>query len=81
MRGLTAAFALLLLACATPADRGSPTYQAGFGDGCATASAEGGAIRRPPQRNEALYAEDPGYRSGWVSGHAACRTMGGPPRL
>jgi hypothetical protein len=59
----------------------SPFYEAGFADGCATASAETGPIPRPSQRDEALYAQDSGYRAGWISGHASCRTPDGPPRL
>lgn len=73
---------LLLSACAAAGDSASPSYSAGFSDGCATASAEGATMAaRGPQRDQALYAKDPDYRAGWISGHAACRTEGGPPRL
>ena len=81
MRLLAAVFALLLIACAPMGDQASPSYSAGFADGCATASAEGTALPRQPQRNEALYAKDRDYRAGWISGHATCRVEGGPPRL
>jgi hypothetical protein len=82
MRVAFAALPLLLSACAAMGDPDSPSYSAGFSDGCATASAEGRAIpARQPQRDAALYAKDTGYRDGWLSGHAACRTEGGPPRL
>ena len=80
-RLLAAALAVLAAACAAPAGRDSPFYDAGFGDGCATAIAEAGPIPRTVQRDEALYAKDSGYRAGWISGHAACRKDAGPPRL
>jgi hypothetical protein len=73
---------LLLSACATAGDSASPFYSAGFSDGCATASAEGTTTApREPQRDQALYAKEPDYRAGWISGHATCRMEGGPPRL
>jgi hypothetical protein len=81
MRLLAAVFALPLFACAPMGDTASPSYSAGFADGCATASAEGTALPRQPQRNEALYAKERDYRAGWISGHATCRTEGRPPRL
>ena len=59
----------------------SPSYSAGFGDGCASASAEEAAVPRRPQRDETLYAKDPDYRAGWISGLASCRMQSGPPRL
>lgn len=73
---------VVLMACAAtePADR-SPAYDAGFGDGCATASAEAGPVPRPAQRDEAAFSRDSDYRAGWISGRAACRMQAGPPRL
>ena len=76
-----AALVLWLSSCAMPAGRDNPSYQAGFGDGCASASAAESAIPRAPQRNEALYASDADYRAGWISGRDACRMQGGAPRL
>jgi len=76
-----AVLALGLTACAAPAEQESPFYQAGFADGCATGSAETAPVRRNPQRDEALYATDSGYRAGWLSGRATCRMADGPPRL
>jgi len=64
-----------------PTEPDNPSYQAGFGDGCASAGAAESAIPRAPQRNETLYASDADYRSGWISGLASCRMQGGPPRL
>ena len=72
----------VLLACAAPDDaERSPAYDAGFGDGCATASAEMAAVPRPATRDEAAFSRDADYRKGWLSGHAACRMPSGPPRL
>jgi hypothetical protein len=72
---------LLAGACAAPNLPEAPFYDSGFADGCATASAEAAPAPRPAQRDEALYAKDSGYRSGWISGHANCRPLDGPPRL
>jgi len=74
---------LLLSACAAASDdERSPSYSAGFADGCATASAEGTTTPpRESRRDQALYAQDPDYRAGWISGHATCRMDGGPPRF
>ena len=78
-------FGIGLAACATPetpeAANRSPAYEAGFGDGCATAGAESGPVGQPAKRDEMAFARDSGYRAGWISGHAACRMQDGPPRL
>jgi len=70
------------MACVTgePADR-SPSYDAGFGDGCATANSEGAPVLRTATRDEAAFSGDADYRAGWISGHAACRMTSGTPRL
>lgn len=82
MRIAAAALTLFLSACAATGDTDSSSYSGGFADGCATASAEGTATpAREPQRDQALYAKDPDYRAGWISGHATCRQQGGPPRF
>jgi len=81
-RFFAAALTLLIAACADSAPQtDSAFYQTGFGDGCASANGENAAIPRNPMRDETLYAADSGYRAGWISGHAACRMQGGPPRL
>ena len=82
MRIAAAALIFVVSACVTAGEPNSPSYSSGFADGCATASAEGTAIpAREPQRDQALYAKDPDYRAGWISGHATCRMEGRPPRL
>ena len=80
MRMTLLALGLVLSACAAGGERTSPSYEAGFSDGCATASAQSSALPRMPQRNEVLYARDPDYRAGWISGQATCRMTSGPPR-
>jgi hypothetical protein len=65
---------LALAACAGGGHEDSPTYRAGFGDGCTTASAPSSGVTREPQRDDALSSADPDYRAGWSSGYAACRT-------
>jgi hypothetical protein len=77
-----AALALLVVGCAASSpEADSPFYEVGFSDGCASANAETTPIPRNPQRDETLYAQDSGYRSGWISGHAACLMQGGAARL
>ena len=73
------ALALVLLGCESPAmtmrmER-SPDYEAGFGDGCANASAQGPGVPREPRRNEMLYANNADYRQGWNSGNVQCRAQ------
>jgi len=72
--------ALLACAAADEAAR-SPEYDAGFGDGCATATAETAPVPRPAVRDEAAFSRIADYHAGWLSGHAACRMQSGPPRL
>ena len=74
-RVLTAMILLAITACMTHAEDRSPSYQLGFGDGCATASSEGTGAPRPAQQNEMLYSRDPDYRAGWLSGHTQCRSQ------
>jgi hypothetical protein len=81
MRMLAAAIAFGLLACSTTEQPTGPSYAPGFADGCASASAEAATIPRQARRDEQLYAKDPDYRAGWISGHASCRMDSGPPRL
>lgn len=78
--------AAVLSACAAAEGRhDSPSYAAGFTDGCATASAR--AARQPggEQRDQTLFKRDRDYRSGWRAGYASCGTtaptgpLGTPP--
>ena len=82
MRFLQLAAVLLVSACTmTMSNRDSPTYQAGYADGCGTAMAESSSVPMPAKRNNALFDADKDYRAGWAAGHADCRPLSGPPRL
>lgn len=74
--------ALLLMGCADTGSGAnkSPFYEEGFGDGCATASAQGTPGQTKPVRDQALFDKDKDYHAGWISGLAQCR-MSGPPRF
>jgi hypothetical protein len=77
-RLVAAVLALGLTACETAgdmADKDSPSYNAGFGDGCTTAQAERSPTPPRPQRDATLYDKDPDYRRGWNAGHTFCRPM------
>ena len=58
LAGLSAAF--LLSACVIGGDSASATYRVGYSDGCAQ------------RQDRELYAADPDYRAGWLSGRASC---------
>ena len=79
MRGAIAlALGLITAACADSETMRSPAYQAGFNDGCATASAQSAGAARPPQRDAELAAKEADYRAGWNAGHAVCARSGNP---
>ena len=63
----------------TKADRkvqASPSFHAGYDDGCASATNEGANMRRGDVvRDDALYESDGAYRAGWANGHAACSRL------
>ncbi len=62
--------------------RKSPSFQAGYSDGCSAGTAQGANYREGPYRNEALFKSDELYRAGWSSGFRACRPVpdsGTPP--
>jgi hypothetical protein len=65
----------VLVRCAMPAQDHSPVYDLGYGDGCASAAAQGPGVPKDPRRNEELYAKEPDYRTGWASGNAQCRVQ------
>ena len=73
------AAALLIAGCAlfdSPEDRAlraSPSFRAGYEDGCAAATAEGADLRDRPVVDKTLYDKDQAYRAGWSSGLQTCR--------
>ena len=71
------AVAGLLAGCMSAHDRAirrSPSFQEGYADGCAAASAQGSNYREGPARDEALYKSDAAYRAGWSNGFQTCHT-------
>jgi hypothetical protein len=79
MRKLVILGMLVLGGCSSPADRAmrkSPDFQAGYSDGCASASLTGANARDSGlQRDDAAYAGNPAYHRGWGEGMGACRAM------
>jgi hypothetical protein len=79
--GLLAVLAVLG-GCMSPRDRAmrqDPAYQAGYSDGCATASARGTDYRDGGRvRDEQLYATSKPYRAGWSSGYSICNNQFDP---
>lgn len=57
----------------------SPSFQAGYSDGCATANERGADFRARQVRDDALYKTDDGYRAGWSNGFSSCRTTNTAP--
>ena len=56
--------------------RHQPNFRVGYEDGCATATNEGANMRHGDTiKDDALYESDKAYRSGWATGHGACRRM------
>lgn len=70
---------LPLAGCTSPAERAlrnSPDYRSGYSDGCSSASLEGANKRgQSPVRDDAAFAANRAYRSGWGAGYGACRVM------
>lgn len=67
--------AIVLAGCAE-AESGagkSPFFQEGFGDGCATASAQGAPGQTKITRDQALFDGEKDYHAGWISGFGQCR--------
>ena len=76
MRKLILICLLPLAACTSAALRKSPDFQAGYSDGCASASLQGANKRSAgPTRDDGAYQSNKAYRSGWGSGFGACRQM------
>ena len=76
--GLAVALTFMLTGCASrhhaEGHGNSPTYGAGYTDGCATASARGAGEMGGETRDKSLYQADKDYRSGWRAGYASCNT-------
>jgi hypothetical protein len=77
--------ALTLSACAIfggPADRAlrkTPSYRAGYSDGCAAANNPSANYREGPTADTGMYANDQTYRHGWANGYQTCRPVGVAP--
>lgn len=74
---LVAGFAVV--SCATSPDvaalRDEPTFQAGYGDGCETATEEGKSFSTKRLRDQYEFDNDRAYRSGWRLGYLECRAQ------
>jgi hypothetical protein len=76
MRKLILICLLPLAACTSAALRKSPDFQAGYSDGCASASLQGANARNTGlTRDDGAYQSNKAYHSGWGSGFGACRQM------
>jgi len=76
MRKLILICLLPLAACTSAALRKSPDFQAGYSDGCASASLQGANARNTGlTRDDGAYRSNKAYHSGWGSGFGACRQM------
>jgi hypothetical protein len=77
--------ALSLSACVIfggPADRAlrnTPSYRAGYSDGCAAANNPSANYRDGPSADTGLYSTDQTYRHGWANGYQTCRPTGVAP--
>ncbi len=72
-----AATALVALSgCATSLDvqalREAPGFQAGYTDGCATASEEDKSFSTRQARDAYAFENDEAYRAGWRQGYLEC---------
>jgi len=56
------------------AARNTPSFKAGYSDGCASATQQDTSYRHDMVRDEATYRTDKDYRAGWGSGFYNCRT-------
>jgi hypothetical protein len=81
---LLAVAALSLSACAIfggPADRAlrkTPSFRAGYSDGCAAANNPSANYREGPPTDGA-YSGDATYQRGWANGYQTCRPTGVAP--
>lgn len=84
LRPLAAFLALALAAGACASDDAlqlaeQPGYQAGYGDGCATAAEEDKSFSTIRVRDEYEFDNDRAYRAGWRQGYLQCGSRQ-PPR-
>lgn len=56
-----------------------PGYQAGYGDGCVTATEQDKSFSTKRVRDEYLFANDRAYRAGWRQGYLQCGGRASPP--
>lgn len=49
-----------------------PGYQAGYGDGCTTATEEDKSFSRKRARDDYMFDNDRAYRAGWRQGYLQC---------
>ncbi len=56
----------------SPDFKNSPYFPIGYSDGCASATEAGKSFSTETVRDEAMFKDDAGYRSGWRQGYAAC---------
>jgi hypothetical protein len=54
--------------------KNTPSFKAGYSDGCASATVQDTNYRDDTIRDEEAYRADKNYRSGWHSGFTNCRT-------
>lgn len=79
------ALAAVLSGCALfggPADRKlrhTPSFRAGYSDGCAAANNRSANYREGPSANSGLYSTDAIYRRGWANGYQSCQPTGVAP--
>ncbi len=71
-----AAITLMLAGCASTADmqalREAPGFQAGYGDGCSTATEEDKSFSTRTTRDAYAFDNDEAYRAGWRQGYLEC---------
>ncbi|MEL7488240.1 MAG: hypothetical protein AAGJ87_13600 [Pseudomonadota bacterium] len=65
-----------LAACASSQETAllteEPSYQAGYGDGCATGVEEDKSFSTKRTRDNYLFDNDRAYRAGWRQGYLSC---------
>jgi len=79
LRFLIPAGGLFFAGCATDGElaelRESPSFSAGYADGCATATEEDKSFSTRIQRDAHAFETDKAYRAGWRQGHLECSTQ------